>query len=118
MLKVVFTMNKFLFTLLSISILTLGLSEAAVYKGQKVYVKKCRKCHGGGQEVAASKKKKAWKKLMKNKGQGLADIHMESKKAKKSWKYFESKKYRKRARHLKDFLLEYAKDSGNVPACN
>ena len=93
---------------------------AAVYKGQKVYVKKCRKCHGGGMQVAASERMKTWKKLLnrKNKGIKLAQIHLDNKKAKKSWRYFDSKKYRKRARHLKDFMVEYAKDSGNVPACN
>jgi len=94
--------------------------EAAVYKGQKTYIKKCRKCHGGGLKVAASKRMKDWKKLLnrKNKGIKLAKIHTKSKKAKKSWRYFNSKKYRKKARHLKDFMVEYAKDSGNVPACN
>lgn len=92
--------------------------HAAVYKGQKVYVKKCRKCHGGGQSVAASKTMRSWKKLMKKKGAGLANLHLNNEKAKGSWKYFKSKKYKKRAKHLKDFMTEYAKDSGNVPACN
>ena len=103
-----------------LSLLFMPALEAAVYKGQKVYVKKCRKCHGGGQKIAADKRMKEWKELLnkKNKGAGLAKIHLDSKKAKKSWKYFDSKKYRKRARHLRDFMVEYARDSGNVPACN
>lgn len=111
-------MKKVVMSVLALTVLGLGSADAAVYKGQKVYVKKCRKCHGGGLEVAASKKKRTWKKLLKNKGEGLAELHLENKKAKASWKYFESKKYKKRAKHLKDFLVEYAKDSGNVPACN
>jgi len=111
-------MKKLIMYLLAITVLGLGSADAAVYKGQKVYIKKCRKCHGGGLEVAASKKKKSWKKLMKKKGEGLAKLHLDNKKAKASWKYFKSKKYTKRAKHLKDFLVEYAKDSGNVPACN
>ncbi len=111
-------MKKIIMYVLAITVLGLGSAEAAVYKGQKVYIKKCRKCHGGGLEVAASKKKRTWKKLMKNKGEKLAELHLENKDAKKSWKYFESKKYKKRTRHLKDFMVEYAKDSGNVPACN
>ncbi len=111
-------MKKLIMYILAITVLGLGSADAAVYKGQKVYIKKCRKCHGGGLEVAASKKKRSWKKIMKHKGEGLAKLHTDNKKAKKSWKYFESKKYRKRAKHLKDFLVEYAKDSGNVPACN
>ena len=104
----------------TLSLLCIPALEAAVYKGQKTYVKKCRKCHGGGQAMAASKRMKDWKKLLnkKNKGIKLAEIHLENPKAKKSHKYFDSKKYRKRARHLRDFMVEYAKDSGNVPACN
>ena len=104
----------------SLFLLSVPSLEAAVYKGQKAYVKKCRKCHGGGQKIAASKRMKDWKKLLnkKNKGSLLAQVHLDSDKAKKSWNYFNSKKYRKRARHLRDFMVEYAKDSGNVPACN
>lgn len=111
-------MKKMFIVLLGLFVLGLGSSEAAVYKGQKVYVKKCRKCHGSGQELAVSKKKKEWDKLLKSKGKGLAELHLGNKNAKKSWKYFKSKKFTKRTRHLKDFLNEYAKDSGNVPACN
>lgn len=111
-------MRKILMSVLALTVLGLGSAEAAVYKGQKVYIKKCRKCHGGGLEVAASKKKKTWKALMKNKGAGLAKIHLENDKAKKAKSYFSSKKYQKSAKHLQDFLVEYAKDSGNVPACN
>jgi len=115
-------MKKSIFIVLAMAVLSMGILEAAVYKGQRVYVKKCRKCHGGGQELAASKRMKTWTKLMKKKGKqkgyALAQLHLENKKAKKSWKYFKSKKYSKKAKHLKHFLVEYAKDSGNVPACN
>ena len=113
-------MNKFFLFLFSIFILTSLSSSAAVYKGQRVFVKKCVKCHKGGQQFVSTKKKKEWKKLMKKKGKKLATIHLKSKnkKAKKSWKYFKSKRYKKKSKHLKQFLMEYAKDSGNVPACN
>ena len=55
---------------------------------------------------------------MKKKGKPLAKLHLKDKDAKKSWKYFKSKTYTKKTKHLKQFLVEYAKDSGNVPACN
>ena len=55
---------------------------------------------------------------MKKKGKPLAKLHLKKKSAKKSWKYFKSKKYTKKSKHLKQFVIEYAKDSGNVPACN
>lgn len=111
-------MTKLFLIFLSLTFLTLSTSSAAIYKGQKVFVKKCVKCHDSGQAFVAEHKMKYWKKLMKKKGKKLAQIHLDSKKAKKSWKYFESKTYTKKTKHLKQFLVEYAKDSGNVPACN
>lgn len=91
--------------------------NAASYKGQRVYSKRCVKCHGR-QKFIESKTKREWKKLMSHKGKKLAEIHLKSKKAKKSWRYFKSRRFQRKARHLKDFLVEYAKDSGRVPACN
>jgi len=111
-------MTKFFLIFLSLTLFTLSSSNAAVYKGQRVFVKKCVKCHDSGQAFVAKYKMKKWKKLMKKKGKKLAKLHLDSKKAKKSHKYFKSKTYRKKSKHLKQFLVEYAKDSGNVPACN
>lgn len=92
--------------------------NAATYKGQKIYMESCKECHGGGQALAGSKKQRVWEKLMDNKGEKLADIHASSKKAQPSWDYFKSRGFSKDAKHLEDFLVEYAADSGNVPACN
>ena len=111
-------MTRFLFILLALTIFTLSSSDAAIYKGQRIFIKKCLKCHKEGQNFIAKYKMKKWKKLMKKKGRGLAEIHLRNPKAKKSWKYFKSKRYAKKSKHLKQFLVEYAKDSGNVPACN
>ena len=111
-------MNRFLLVLMSLTIFTLSSSDAAIYKGQRVFIKKCLKCHESGQNFVAKYKMKKWKKLMKKKGKPLAALHLKSKEAKKSWKYFKSRKYTKKSKHLKQFLIEYAKDSGNVPACN
>jgi hypothetical protein len=111
-------MKNFLLIALSLALFTLSSSDAAIYKGQRIFIKKCLKCHDSGQSFVAKYKMKKWKKLMRKKGKGLAEIHLKSKKAKKSWKYFKSKKYAKKSKHLKQFLVEYAKDSGNVPACN
>ncbi|MGD9969452.1 MAG: cytochrome C [Sulfuricurvum sp.] len=91
---------------------------AAPYKGQKIYIESCKGCHGGGQEMAASKKQREWSKIMDNKGEKLAEIHLNSKKAEGSWTFFNDRSYAKSSKHLEDFLVEYAKDSGNVPACN
>jgi len=92
--------------------------DAAVYKGQQVFTRECMECHKICQEFVATKTKAEWKNLMKDKGKPLADLHLKDEKAKKSWKYFKSKKYTKKSKHLKQFLVEYAKDSEKVPACN
>jgi len=99
-------------------ILSLSSLNAATYKGQKIYMDSCKDCHGGGQALAASKNTRTWEKIMDKKGEQLADIHLSSKKAQLSWEYFGDKKFNKDSKHIEDFLTEYAKDSGNVPACN
>ena len=109
-------------TLYATAVITLlaasPLLNAATYKGQKIYIETCKECHGGGQGLAGSKKQRGWKKIMENDGEKLAQVHLNSKKAEASWNYFSSKTYTKNAKHLEDFLVEYASDSGNVPACN
>jgi hypothetical protein len=111
-------MNKVFLLFITFSILCLSPVSAAVYKGQRVFVKKCVKCHDAGQAFIAKKKIRTWKKLMKKKGKPLADLQLKSQKAKESWNYFKSSTYYRKSRHLKQFLVEYAKDSGNVPACD
>jgi cytochrome c2 len=104
--------------LLVLAVLSVTSADAAIYKGQRIFIKKCLKCHDAGQNFVSKYRMRQWKKLMKNKGKPLAELHLNSEKAKKSWKYFKSKRYFKKSKHLKQFLVEYAKDSGNVPACN
>lgn len=111
-------MYKFNVFVAFIVVLTVSNMEAATYKGQKIYIESCKECHGGGQELAASKTQRNWGKILDKKGERLADIHLNSKKAQPSWSYFTDKSFTKGARHLEDFLVEYASDSGNVPACN
>ncbi len=111
-------MAKLFLIFISLTVLTLSSSNAAIYKGQREFIKKCLKCHNDGQNFIAKYKMKQWKKLTKAKGKPLAELHLKNKKAKKSWKYFKSGRYIKKSKHLRQFLVEYAKDSGNVPACN
>jgi uncharacterized membrane protein YgaE (UPF0421/DUF939 family) len=111
-------MSKIFLFFITFSILCLSSLNAAIYKGQRIFVKKCVKCHYSGQSFIAKKEMSEWEELMQNKGKSLAKLHLKDEKAKESWKYFKSKKYYKKSKHLKQFLMEYAKDSGNVPACN
>ena len=111
-------MSKIFILVTLFAVLTYTSLNAAIYKGQREYTKKCRDCHKNGQKIAASYKSAEWGDMMKQKGSGLAKLHLDAAEAKKSWKYFKGKKFAKKARHLRDFMTEYAKDSGNVPACD
>ena len=113
-------MSKIFVFIFSIFILTSLSSSAAVYKGQRIFVKNCVVCHKNGQQFIASKTALEWKTIMDKKGEKLAQIHIKSndEKVQEFKEYFKSKKYYKKSKHLKQFLMEYAKDSGKVPACN
>ena len=111
-------MNKKIFFFVSIFFFFLLSSDAAIYKGQKYFVKRCIVCHTERQVFILEKTIKEWESFLSKNGEALADIHFKDKLSQKSWDYFESKKYIKESKHLKQFLMEYAKDSGNVPACN
>ncbi len=111
-------MKKYIFVFILTLFFVTSPVNAAIYKGHKVFTRVCTKCHQTGQYFIAKKTIYQWKKLMKKKGLPLSKLHLKKSKAKKSWKYFKSKKYKKKTKHLKQFLVEYAKDSGNVPACN
>lgn len=111
-------MNRFFIISIFLSIFTLFNAQAAIYKGQREFVKNCVGCHKSGQEFVARKKKIEWEKFLHHKGEKLADIHLKSLKAQESHTYFNSREFYNKTKHLEQFLLEYAKDSGNIPACN
>ncbi len=110
-------MRHSIFIMLVLNIFIMTTADAAIYKGQKFYVEDCQSCHPSECDIVTSKTKDAWQKMMKDKGRGLARVHLSYKKTEKSWEYFDSEKYKNRSRHLKDFLVEYAKDSGKVLVC-
>jgi len=113
-------MSKFFLFSLFMVIFALSSADAALHKGQKEFLKQCSKCHAGGQTFISKKFTREWEQIMKNNGEELAKIHLSSKdeKAKPSLEYFKSGELEKNAVHLMQFLMEYAKDSGKVPACN
>ena len=57
-------MTKLILILLSLTIFSLTSANAALYKGQRIFVKKCIKCHDGGQSFVSEYKMKKWKKWM------------------------------------------------------
>lgn len=98
------------------SVIGITAVQAAVYKGQQVYQKRCKKCHDSELELTKTYTSDEWGKLMADKGEGLGQLHIQTAKAENSWRYFRSKKYKKRVKHLKDYLSEYAKDKEKIPA--
>lgn len=111
-------MGKLFVFALSISLLMSSVLQAAVYKGQREFVRNCVVCHKEGQGFIATKRKIEWKSYTRAKGKKLLEVHLSSENAVKSHEYFEGRKFSKNIKHLEDFLLEYAQDSGNIPACN
>jgi len=101
---------------ISVTLISVINSQAAVYKGQRIFTKQCISCHSNAQEFIASKTKSEWKSVMADNGKLLVKVHEKNDKSKDALKYLKSKKFAKKSKHLKQFLIEYAKDSGNVPA--
>ena len=116
-------MKKSTSVLLS-AIVALGMlsttASAEIKKGQKGYLKTCKKCHGNGTKGAAMKTQDEWTALFENDAALIIKKHDEiadAKEKKKASKFFHGKKFKKLAPHLKDFLYQYGSDSGNVPSC-
>jgi cytochrome c2 len=99
------------------SLVALGMfstaANADIKKGQKAYLKQCKKCHGNGTKGAAMKSQDEWEEAFED---GAA-VFIEWHKGTAGEKYANGSKFKKYAVDLKDFLYEYANDSGNVPSC-
>ncbi len=86
---------------------------ASVEKGQKLYLKACKSCHGNGVKGAAMNTQAGWDKVFANGAKSLIDKHQKDPKAAA---YFNGA-FKDHMNDLHDFLKEYGSDSGNVPAC-
>ncbi len=104
-------------SVLMAAIVALGLmsttASADIKKGQKGYLKTCKKCHGNGTKGASMQTQDGWTELFANDNKLIVEKHQGT----KGQKFFGSKKFKKLAPHLKDFLFHYGSDSGNVPSC-
>ena len=90
-------------------------SDASVYKGQKEYMKQCKKCHGSGTKLSQKFTMDEWRDFFANSGAKLIQIHQKDANASK---YFQSERFKKKVKHLRQFFEKFAADSGNVPACS
>lgn len=111
-------MKKILMFLTAFFIFGISNVDAAIYKGQKVFAKECKKCHDNSLELVVSKTTEEWNEILDDNGTKLLNIHLKNDDLTDSIDYFKSKKYNKQINDLKDFLKEYSKDSGNIPTCN
>ena len=104
-------------SILLASLVALGMfstaANADIKKGQKAYLKECKKCHGNGTKGAAMKTQDEWAAAFEDNGAVFKTWH----KGTKGEAYAEGNKFQKSAPDLKDFLFEYGSDSGNVPSC-
>jgi cytochrome c5 len=88
-------------------------ANAEIKKGQKGYLKTCKKCHGNGTKGASMHTQDEWTELFADEAELIKEKHEGT----KAEKFFGKKKFKKLAPHLKDFLFQYGSDSGNVPSC-
>jgi cytochrome c5 len=106
------SVSCFLATLVAVGMMSTAAS-ADVNKGQKIYLKTCKNCHGSGTKGAAMNTQDGWDDLFAKGGEKIIKAHANDKSA----AYFNGELFKKQSQDLRDFLFEYASDSGNVPSC-
>lgn len=87
--------------------------SADIKKGQKIYLKTCKNCHGNGTKGAAMHTQGEWEALFANGGERIVSKHTGT----KAEGLFTGPGFQNSAQDLRDFLFEYGNDSGNVPSC-
>ena len=92
-------------------------SFADAGKGQKYYLKFLKKKTGmNGAKFATGHTQSEWKELFANGGAGFISEY--SSKYPNLKNFFNGDKFKsKYMKHIADFCIEYASDSGNVPSC-
>jgi len=89
---------------------------ADIKKGQKYYLKTFKsKFKMNGVKFATLHTQDEWRELFENEGEGFKKEF--SKNYPKSQKLLSKPNVWKKLQHVKDFAIEYANDSGNVPSC-
>ncbi len=89
---------------------------ADVKKGQKIYLKTFKsKFNMNGVKFATLHTQDEWSALFENEGEGFKKEFGE--RYPKSQKTLSNPKVWGKLQHIKDFAIEYASDSGNVPSC-
>ncbi|WP_024954148.1 hypothetical protein [Sulfurospirillum arcachonense] len=112
---------KRLLALLITAFMMVGMMSSSAFadaaKGQKYYLKFLKKKTSlKGSEFAVQHTQEEWKTLFADGGAKF--IAEYSTKYPKLEKFFNGDKFKnKYMKHISDFCIEYASDSGNVPSC-
>ena len=89
--------------------------QASVFKGQRTYMKICKKCHKSGGKLAGSHTQNEWEDYFENEAKLLKEVHKNDATAMDK---LNSDRFKKHMKDLREFFVKYASDTGNVPACN
>ncbi len=93
-----------------------GVLMADVKKGQKHYLKSFKsKFNINGTKFASLHTQDEWETLFMNEGEGFKKEF--SVRYPRSEKLLANPKIWNKLQHVRDFAIEYANDSGNVPSC-
>ena len=89
---------------------------ADVKKGQKHYLKTFKsKFKMNGVKFATLHTQEEWNQLFENEGEAFKKEFSQA--YPKSKKVLSNPKVWKKLQHVRDFAIEYASDSGNMPSC-
>ncbi len=102
--------------LIIISLLFASAVTADVNKGKRYYMKDFKqKFKMNGLEFTQLHTAQEWSVLFEEEGKGF--ISEFSEKYPKQKAFLNDPKLWKKLQHVRDFAIEYAKDSGNIPSC-
>lgn len=113
---------KKILQILLVAFIAVGFSissaSAKVDKGQKYYLKFFKKSIGKGDVFAKQYTQDEWKALFAGDGSKFITWATQKYSEPKFVKFITSEKFKKKyLKHIGDFCVAYASDSGNIPSC-
>jgi len=111
-------MTRLIKIILVMTVLGTTTSFADSQKGQKYYMKTFKSKFGNmnGAKFASIYTIDEWQELFEENGEGF--IEEFSERFPKATKVLNHKKAWKKLQHIRDFVIKYASDSGNIVSCS
>ncbi len=85
--------------------------------GQKLYLKRCSKCHDSGKIGGNMATQKEWELLLSNGAKELINLHIDENNCTGVINYLKGDEFKKEHNRLLKFLQEFANDSEAIPTC-